>query len=105
MASRRDKQEIQMYSSDDEIGIITAFVEQLEEQSIPRALAVKKRVEDGDTLNEIEIMHFEQMLSEASMMMPLLKHHPEYQKLIAELANLYNEISERALNNQLNVKT
>jgi hypothetical protein len=50
-------------------------------------------------------MHFEQMLSEASTMMPLLKHHPEYQKLIAELANLYNEISERALSNQRNVKT
>lgn len=93
-----------MYSSSDEIGIITAFAEELEKHSIPRALAVKKRVEGGDTLNEIDIMHFEQMLANASSMMPMLKHHPEYQKLITELASLYHEISEHALQNELNKK-
>ncbi|NJA06339.1 MULTISPECIES: hypothetical protein [Methylomonas] len=93
-----------MYSSSDEIGIITAYVEQLEKESIPYALTIKKRVSAGDTLNEIEIMHFEQLLSEARMMMPMLKHHSEYQKLIAELASLYHEISEEALRNELNKK-
>ena len=89
-----------MYSSSDEIGIITAYVEKLEEQSIPRAIAVKKRIEAGECLNDIDIMYFEEQLSDASSMMPLLKHHPEYQKLATELAELYNEISELALNNE-----
>jgi hypothetical protein len=93
-----------VYSSSDEIGIITAYVEKLEEQSIPRALALQKRIAEGECLNEIDIMYFEEQLSEASSMMPLLRHHPEYQKLATELATLYNEISEQGLNNQKNNK-
>jgi hypothetical protein len=93
-----------MYSSSDETGIITAYIEKLEEQSIPRALALKKRIESGELLNEIDIMYFEDQLANASSMMPMLKHHPEYQKLIAELASLYHEISEHALNNEVSSK-
>ncbi len=91
-----------MYSSSDETGIITAYLEKLEEQSIPRALALKKRIDDGECLNEIDIMYFEEQLSEASSVMPLLVHHPEYQKLTTELANLYHEITEQALKNEKN---
>lgn len=89
-----------MYSSSEETGIITAYVEKLIEQSIPRALAVKKRIDDGERLNDIDIMYFEDQLANASNMMPMLKHHPEYQKLITELASLFNEISEIALKNE-----
>lgn len=89
-----------MYSSSEETGLITAYLEKLQEQSIPRALAVKKRVDEGECLNEIDIMYFEEQLSDASSMMPMLKHHPEYQKLIAELADLYHQIAEKALSNQ-----
>jgi hypothetical protein len=89
-----------MYSSSDETTLITAYIEKLEKQSIPRALALQKRIADGECLNEIDIMYFEEQLSDATGMMPFLKHHPEYQKLIAELANLYSKISEQALNNE-----
>lgn len=89
-----------MYSSSDEIGVITAFVEQLEGESIPRALALKKRIDAGESINEIELMHFEEQLTNAISIMPLLKHHPEYQQLISELASLYHEISEHALKNE-----
>ena len=91
-----------MYSSSEETALITAYVEKLQEQSIPRALAVKKRIDGGECLNQIEIMYFEEQLADAGSMMPLLKHHPEYQKLITELANLYHEITEKALANQKN---
>ncbi|WP_031436685.1 hypothetical protein [Methylobacter tundripaludum] len=90
-----------MNSSSDEIGVITVFVEQLQEQSIPQALAMKKRIEDGESLNEIEEMHLEEQLNDAISMIPLLKHHPEYQKLTTELASLYNEISGLALKNEV----
>lgn len=89
-----------MYSSSEETALITAYVEKLQEQSIPRALAVKKRIDNGECLNEIDIMYFEEQLADASSMMTMLKHHPEYQKLITELANLYHEITEKALWNQ-----
>ncbi len=90
-----------MQSTQEELGIITAFLENLEQHSIPRALAVRKRVFEGELLNEIDTMYFERELSEASSIMHLLEHHPEYKNLVVELANLYNEIAEQALKNQM----
>ena len=89
-----------MYSPSEELGIISAFVTNLEEQTIPRALAVRKRIFEGELLNEIDCMYFEQQLSEASSIMPMLENHPEYQILVGEVASLYNEIAEQALKNQ-----
>lgn len=93
-----------MQSLTEEIGILTAFIENLEQHSIPRALAVKKRVFEGELLNEIDSMYFEQQLSEASSIMYMLEHHPEYQKLVLEMATLYNEIADQALKNQKEIK-
>lgn len=89
-----------MHSSAEELGILTAFIENLERHSMPRALAVKKRIFEGELLNEIDSMYFEQQLSEAGSIMYLLEHHPEYQNLVMKLATLYNEIAEQALKNQ-----
>jgi hypothetical protein len=90
-----------MQSLEEELGILTAFIENLDQHAIPRALAVKKRVFDGELLNEIESMYFEQQLSEASSIMHLLDHHPEYQNMVMKMATLYNEVAEQALKNQI----
>lgn len=90
-----------MHSSLEELGIITAFIENLEKHTIPRALAIRKRVFEGESLNEIDTLYFEEQLSEASSIMHLLEHHPEYQKLAVEMASLYHEISEQALKNEM----
>lgn len=88
-------------STSEELGILTAFIENLEQHSIPRALGVKKRIFEGELLSEIDSMYFEQQLSEASSIMYLLDHHPEYQNFVMELATLYNQIAEQALKNQM----
>lgn len=90
-----------MQSSVEELGAITAFLENIEHRIIPRALAVKKRVFAGELLNDIEIMYFEQQLSEASSIMYLLEHHPGHQALVMQMATLYNEIAEQAIKNQM----
>lgn len=86
-----------MQSPSEEFGIIGAFIENLEHQVIPRALAIKKRVIEGESLNEIDSMYLEEQISEAGEIMHLLARHPEYLNLVGELANLYNEIAETAL--------
>jgi hypothetical protein len=88
-----------------EEGVITAYIEKLETQTIPLALSIQKIVNEGNVLNDIEISHLDAMLSEANFMMRYLEHHDQYKKLTAELIDLYHEITEQALNNQNDAAT
>lgn len=90
-----------MNSSLDDLGIISAFLEHLEIEAIPRALAVKAEVDSGEKLNELDLLFFDEQLVEISNILHLLDRHPEYQDVAVKMVTLYHEITDRALQNQL----
>lgn len=89
---------MQTYS--DEIGIITAFIQHLKSDAIPRANAIKLAVDNGAVLNELDIQFFEAEFSYADSVMHLISNHPEYLSLASMMTKLYHEITTKALNNQ-----
>ncbi|KDM89633.1 hypothetical protein [Photobacterium galatheae] len=89
-----------MDSKEKEAGILQALAERMESQRLPRALAMKKRVDDGETLNELDIQFLKEVLDDAQRIMPLVERHPEWQSLAASLINLYQEITRKALENE-----
>ncbi|UIP30596.1 hypothetical protein [Photobacterium sp. TLY01] len=93
-----------MDSKEKEAGILQALAERLESQRLPRALAMKKRVDDGDTLNELDIQFLKEVLDDAQRLMPIVERHPEWQNLAASLINLYQEITTKALENETHQK-
>ncbi|KKC98744.1 hypothetical protein [Photobacterium halotolerans] len=93
-----------MDSKEKEAGILQALAERLESQRLPRALAMKKRVDDGDTLNELDIQFLKEVLDDAQRLMPIVERHPEWQNLAASLINLYQEITSKALENETHQK-
>jgi len=93
-----------MDNNEKEAGILQALAERLESQRLPRALAMKKRVDDGDTLNELDIQFLKEVLDDAQRLMPIVERHPEWQNLAASLINLYQEITTKALENETHQK-
>ncbi|MDO6709002.1 hypothetical protein [Photobacterium sp. 1_MG-2023] len=89
-----------MDSKEKEAGILQALAERMESQRLPRALAMKQRVDDGETLNELDIQFLKEVLDDAQRIMPLVERHPEWQNLAASLINLYQEITTKALENE-----
>lgn len=85
----------------DEIAI-TAMMKRFAEQRLPRAMQLKKKVSEGGTLNDTEMMFLETVFNDAKYVLPFSDKYPEYQELVTKAIDIYTEITQQALNNQKN---
>jgi hypothetical protein len=86
--------------SKDDAGLIQVLAQRMETQRLPRALSLKDKVDQGETLNEFDIHFLEEVFQDAQQIMPLVDRHPEWQDLAARLIHLYKEITDKALKNE-----
>lgn len=89
-----------MSSASPDDGLLAVIVERLEKQRLPRALTMKEKVDQGETLNDFDIAFLEEVFTDARNLKPLLQQHPEYEFLASRMMGLYREITEKALENQ-----
>ena len=80
-------------------GTIAAVLARIKRR-IPNLLAIKTRLENGDTLSKIEIERLGKLIESADHTRDLVERYPEYQELAARIASLYQEITELALANE-----
>ncbi len=88
-----------MTESEKDAGIIQVLLERFEKQRLPRALALKEKVDKGEPLDEWETAYLEKVLEDAQQVKTLVDRHPEYQDLYKRGLQLYKEITEKALEN------
>ena len=69
--------------------IIQVLAERLESQRLPLALALKERVDKGETLAEHDIIFLEEVFQDAQHVQSLMERHPEWQPLAAQMMHLY----------------
>ncbi len=81
-------------------GVITALLQRLERERLPRALDIKAKVDRGERLGDEDMVFLEQVFSDASKLKPLLDRHHEYQSLVAKVIHLYKSITDKALENE-----
>ena len=89
-----------MTQSTDDAGTAQALLERLERWRLPRALAVKERVDAGELLTDSDIQFLKTVLEDAGSVQVLVARNPEYQSLVARVTNLYDEITRKALENE-----
>jgi len=88
-----------MTESDKDAGIIEVLLERFEKQRLPRALALKEKVDRGEPLDEWDTTYLDAVLEDAQQVKSLIDKHPEYQDLHTRAVHLYKEITEKALEN------
>ena len=89
-----------MAESSKEAGVVQALVTRLETQRLPRALALKERVDRGELLSEFDIAFLEEVFEDAKNVKPYLDRNPEWQPLAARMLSLYSEIIQKGLENE-----
>ena len=89
-----------MNDSAGELAVIYALVERFEKQRLPRLLEIKKRVDKGGVLSESDIQFMYQVTLDAQRSKWLIDRHPEWHKFCAEVIHLYEEVVEKALENE-----
>jgi hypothetical protein len=80
-----------MSKSSEDSGVVTVLLQRLETQRLPRALALKDKVDRGELLNSFDLGFLEEVFAETNSIRPLLAQHPEYQELAARDAPLQGD--------------
>jgi hypothetical protein len=84
-----------------DVGLITTLIKRAVEIRLPRAEALKAKVDAGGVLDDRDLAFLEEILHEAQTVAgPLLQEHPEYHDIGLRLLSLYKEITSKALENE-----
>ena len=87
-------------------GTIQAMLERLEKFRLPRALAIKARVDNGESLTDNDIQFLKQVLGRCPRRSGRSRHAiPKYQALAERSSGLYDEITRKALENEQGKKS
>jgi hypothetical protein len=69
-------------------------------RGIPNLLAIKERIDGGDTLSDIEIAELEDVFERARSMIHVYDEHPEVQDIVARVVSIYLRITTQAVENE-----
>lgn len=83
-----------------ELGVYAVLAKRMVEERLPKALAMKERVDRGEKLNDLDMNFLEQIVADARQIMPILKDDRSATQVGARMLQLYNEITAKALENE-----
>jgi hypothetical protein len=89
-----------MIKPEDEAGILQVALDRFNNLRLPRALALKDKVDRGEKLDEFEIKFLAEVAADLHTLKGFLERHPEYESLVVKGIGLYTEITEKAIANE-----
>jgi len=89
-----------MKKTSENLGVVTALLERLEKQRLPRLLSLKDIVDRGEVLSDSDLSFLKEVSADATRIEPLMDKSPQYQSLFIKLVGLYEDISNKALENE-----
>jgi hypothetical protein len=81
-------------------GTIQALLDRLNNFRLPRALALKERVDQGGKLDEHDLAFLNRVMEDSNQALALAARYPELQPLVDQLASLYAHVTRKALENE-----
>ena len=88
-----------------DIGVLAALAERFQTQRLPRALAIKERVDGGERLSDPDIEFLSRVFEDAQQLKPYMDRHPEWHSIVSRVLALYKEITTKALENEKSAGT
>ena len=89
-----------MSEASKEDAVLAVLADRLVEERLPRALALKAKVDRGEVLGDFDIAFLEQVLADARNIPQGVKENPKFKDAAAQMMQLYNAIMNKALENE-----
>jgi len=84
----------------DDSGVLKVLMERLNKQRLPHALSLETKVNAGEVLNDFDLEFLGEVLRDLRKVKPIYDRHPDYQPILARLADLYTSIIYKASENE-----
>ena len=81
-------------------GVIAVLAKRMVEERLPKALELQERVNRGEKLNGLDLNFLDQVVEDATKVMPLVKKDTEAMQVAARMLQLYKEITATAMANE-----
>lgn len=85
---------------DKDAGTIAALMIRFKQYRLPRAMRMLDRVNAGETLMDNDIAFLKRVFNDARANQQLVKRNPDYSELVSRALSLYEEIIEKATENE-----
>ena len=81
-------------SNDD--GIIVVVLQRFERYRLPGVIRIKKKLDQGDSLSDIDIEYLGEALLDVRRLLPLIERNHLYRPLYSSMINYYKQIIDQA---------
>jgi hypothetical protein len=82
------------------VGVVAALAKRMTEQRLPRAVALKDRVDRGQLLNDLDLAFLQEVLEDGRRMASIVEKDERLVDLAGRMLRLYREILDKALQNE-----
>ena len=82
-------------------GLLLVVVEDFSHHRFPRLQTLKAKVDNGEIFSEVDIEFMQESIDSALRTLPMTIHHKELQEFCSHVASLYNELTRKALDNEI----
>ena len=80
--------------------MMVTLMERFKTQRLPRILEIKEQVDQGNRLGEYDRLFLEEVIKDAQRNIRQVEEIPECQHMFIQLAHLYKQIMDKALENE-----
>jgi hypothetical protein len=89
-----------MSDQTNETGTIQTVLNRFNSQHLPRALALKREVDGGARLTDLDVQFLKEVLQDAKDAERFAERHEAFQPLIVRAIELYGDITRKAMENE-----
>jgi len=83
-----------------DLGLTTVLLDRFEHQRLPAALAIQKKVESGELLNELDLSFIKEVSKDINGNNSFLERHPDCKEIATRMMNLCCDIMKKGLDNE-----